>query len=115
MAPSLAVTKVLCEPFDDLSRVPGAEEKLKRMLERRRGALTRLVNSHLDQKKATRLDFVWVSDEVGPSTHERRLASAFAQLQAEADENAAREAYDDARMQSAGARGEGRGADEEPR
>ena len=117
MAPSLAVTKVLCEPFDDLSRVPGAEEKLKRMLERRRGALTRLVNSHLDQKKATRLDFVWVSDEVGErSTHEQRLASAFAQLQAEADENAAREAYDDARMQSAGARGdEGRGADEEPR
>ena len=113
MAPSLAVTKVLCEPFDDLSRVPGAEEKLKRMLERRRGALTRLVNSHLDQKKATRLDFVWVSDEVAArSTHEQRLASAFAQLQAEADENAVRDAYDDALMQSAGARGEGRGADE---
>ena len=35
--------------------------------------------------------------------------------EAEADENAAREAYDDARMHSAGARGEGRGADEEPR
>ena len=125
MTPNLQVTRVLCEPFDDLSRVPGAGEKLKRTLEKRRGALTRLVNCHLDQKKATRLDFLWVSEAPAASkaeapkagalrgTHGQRLASAFAQLQAEADENAAREAYD-ARMQPAGA-GERRSPDEDPR
>ena len=100
MTPTLQVTRVLCEPYDDMSRVPGGEERLKRMLERRRGALTRLVNCHLLQKKATRLDFVWASDAPAAckaeapkaATHRQRLASAFAQLQAEANESAAREA-----------------------
>jgi hypothetical protein len=125
MTPNLQVTRVLCEPFDDLSRVPGAEEKLKRTLEKRRGALTRLVNCHLDQKKATRLDFLWVSEAPAASkaeaqkpgtlrgTHGQRLASAFAQLQAEADEDAAREAYE-ARMQPAGA-GERSSPGDDPR
>ena len=124
MTPNLQVVKVLCEPFDDLSRVAGGEERLerlKRMLERRRNALTHLVNCHLLQKKATRLDFVWVTE--APAAREaeaqeaspfrQRLASAFEQLQAEADENAAREAR--MAMQPAAGAGQRRSGDEEPR
>ena len=95
MTSNLRVAKVYCEPADDMSGVPGGEERLKSKLERRRGFLSRLVNSHLQQKKAARIDFVWASESPAartdtkapqaPSGFQRRLSAAFDQLQAEAD------------------------------
>ena len=43
MKANLRVAKVFCEPVDDLTRVPGGEERLRSQLERRRGFLSRLV------------------------------------------------------------------------